>query len=235
MKTSLRAPVVLAALLLTGCAFNVEPTGPEQHETQSVDLDKSEMVRVQIKMGAGELQVDGGADKLMDADFNYNIASWKPVVKYTSSGFRGNLSIEQPSHSHAGGNIDYRWNIRLNDKVPMDVEADLGAGQVRMNLGSLDLRSVRMHMGVGEVRVDLRGKPTRDYTVEIHGGVGQATVYLPRDVGIVANAAGGIGNISVRGLEKRSNHWINPAHENAPVTIHLDIHGGVGEINVIAE
>jgi predicted membrane protein len=104
-----------------------------------------------------------------------------------------------------------------------------------MNLGSLDLRSVRIEMGVGEVRVDLRGKPTRDYNVNIQGGVGQATVYLPRDVGVVAKAAGGIGNISVHGLEKRGGQYINPAHENAPVTIHLNVEGGVGEINLIAE
>ena len=104
-----------------------------------------------------------------------------------------------------------------------------------MNLGSLDLRSVTINMGVGEVRLDLRGKPSRDYNVEVNGGVGQASILLPRDVGIVATASGGIGNISVRGLEKRGAQWINPAHENAAVTIHLDVKGGVGEINLIAE
>jgi hypothetical protein len=230
-----RALVAAAAITLGGCTFNIEPSGPQQHESQSVDLDKSEMVRVELKMGAGELHVDGGATKLMDADFVYNRPSWKPVVKYTSSGFRGTLQIEQPSGSSTVSKVDYRWDIKLNDKVPMDVNAELGAGQARMNLGSLDLRSVNVQMGVGEVRLDLRGKPTRDYTVKIEGGVGQATVMLPKDVGIVANAEGGIGNISVTGLDKRGGQWINAAHENAPVTIHLDIQGGIGEIRLIAE
>ncbi|HTS76477.1 MAG TPA: toast rack family protein [Bryobacteraceae bacterium] len=229
------ALVAAAAFLLAGCVVDMERTGPEEHETKSIDLDKSEMVRVDLKMGAGELNVNGGSSKLMDADFTYNVASWKPQVTYTSSGFRGNLTIEQPAHSHGGSRAHYRWEVRLNDQVPMDVHAELGAGKATMNLGSLDLRSVRVDMGVGEMRLDLTGKPMRDYTVNINGGVGHAMVFLPRDAGIVANASGGIGNISVRGLEKRGGQWINPAHENAPVTIHLDIQGGIGQIELVAE
>lgn len=228
------AGVVVFAL--TGCVIDLDSrTGPEQHETQSVDLDKAEMVRVEIKLGAGELEVDGGASKLMDADFTYNVPSWKPAVKYTSSGFRGTLRIEQPGNSHGGSHVKYDWNVRLNDKVPMDISAEFGAGKARMNLGSLDLRSVHVEMGVGEVQLDLRGKPTRDYSVDVQGGVGKATIYLPADVGISAKAAGGIGHIRVDGLEKRGDRYINPAHENSPVTIHLNVEGGVGEINLIAE
>ena len=230
-----RALLAAAALLLCACEFDTEPTGPTQHETQAVDLDKSEMVRVEINMGAGRLDVDGGASKLLNADFDYNVPSWKPVVQYTASSFRGTLRIEQPGHSHGGSHVDYRWNLKLNDTVPLDIAAELGAGQAEMNLGSLDLRSVRINMGVGQVKLDLRGKPSRDYTVEINGGVGQATVLLPREAGIIASASGGIGNISVRGLEKRGAEYINPAHENAPVTIHLTVHGGVGEIRLVAE
>jgi hypothetical protein len=237
MKRALPASLAVAlAFALAGCVIDFDQrTGPDQHETQSIDLDKAEMVRVEIKLGAGELTVDGGASKLMDGDFTYNIPSWKPSVRYTSSGFRGTLRIEQPGHSHGGSHVNYKWNVRLNDQVPMDLSAELGAGEVRMNLGSLDLRSVRMDMGVGEVHLDLRGKPSRDYSVEINGGVGTATVYLPHDVGVVAKAAGGIGNISVHGLEKHGGEYVNPAHEHSAVTIHLDVHGGVGEINLIAE
>jgi predicted membrane protein len=171
----------------------------------------------------------------MDADFEYNISSWKPIVRYDASSFRSQLRIEQPRGVHGGSHVDYKWNLRFNDKMPLDVMMDLGAGEARMNLGSMNLRSVEINVGVGEVRVDLRGKPTRDYNVNINGGVGHATVYLPSDVGVIANAKGGIGDLTVRGLEKRGRQWINAAHENAPVTIHLDVKGGIGQIEIIAE
>jgi hypothetical protein len=225
----------ISTIGLSGCVVNLDHGGSVQHETQSIDLDKSEMARVEIKLGAGELQVDGGSPKLMDADFEYNIASWKPIVRYDPSSFRSQLRIEQPGGVHGGSHVDYKWNLRFNDKVPLDVSLDLGAGEAHMNLGSMNLRSVQVNVGVGEVTLDLRGNPTRDYAVNLNGGVGHARVYLPRDTGVIANATGGIGDVSVRGLEKRGGHWINPAHENAAVTIHVDIKGGIGQIEIIAE
>jgi hypothetical protein len=71
--------------------------------------------------------------------------------------------------------------------------------------------------------------------VEIHGGIGQAIVDLPSSVGIVANASGGIGDIQVTGLEKHGGRWTNAAYEHSPVTIHLDVHGGIGNITLRAE
>lgn len=234
------ALAAVAAITLSGCNITWEEPGPVVHETRSVDLDRSDMARVRIKMGAGELKVAGGSPRLMDADFAYNVPEWKPIVQYDAGGFRGNLTVEQPNSGvHAGGKVTYNWDLRLNDKLPLDVAAELGAGEARMNLGALNLRSVDVEMGVGQLDLDLRGKPSRDYDVKIHGGVGQATVYLPADAGISATAAGGIGHIEVRGLVKRGDErggeWINPAHENAPATIHVDVQGGVGEIRLIAE
>ncbi|MEP6962283.1 MAG: hypothetical protein ABI995_09395, partial [Acidobacteriota bacterium] len=66
-------------------------------------------------------------------------------------------------------------------------------------------------------------------------GVGQATVHLPRSVAISATAQGGIGDINVEGLEKRNDRWINPSQENNPITIRVEVKGGVGEIKIIAE
>jgi len=229
-----RALLALAALAAAGCDFNVT-TGPTEHETRALEMDKSEMARIELKMGAGELVVDGGSAKLLDADLAYNIPSWKPVFRDDSSSFRREITISQPPGSNGGSNVVYRWDLRLNDSVPLDVVAHLGAGKARMNLGETSLRSLEVNMGVGELRLDLTGHPQRDYSVRLHGGVGQATVLVPASVGIRATAHGGIGDISVRGLEQRDGVWINPAHEQAPVTIHLDVAGGVGQIQIIAQ
>ena len=49
------------------------------------------------------------------------------------------------------------------------------------------------------------------------------------------DAEGGIGEIQVRGLRREGQHWINDAYDNSKVQIHLDIQGGVGQINLFAE
>jgi hypothetical protein len=107
-----------------------------------------------------------------------------------------------------------------------------GAGQARLNLGSLQLRTLAVHMGAGQVDLDLRGKPTKDYDVKIDGGVGQATVALPKGVGVWAEAHGGLGSINITGLEKKGDHWENDLYDKAKVNVKLQVNGGIGEIRI---
>jgi hypothetical protein len=223
MLTNVCKPMLLTVgiLLLAGCGNDVR-LGPMEHDTKVLDLDKSEMTRVEIKMGAGELRLAGGAS---------NPGS-KPQVEYHSTGVRSDIDV------HPSGTVQHgesKWDMRFNDSVGMDLVVKMGAGEAHLNLGSLNLRSVAFDLGAGEVDADLRGHPKRSYDVRINGGVGQATIHLPRSVGISATAVGGIGEVNVSGLEKRNDRWINPGHENDPVNIRLDVKGGIGQIDVIAE
>jgi predicted membrane protein len=115
------------------------------------------------------------------------------------------------------------------------MNVNLGAGEAKLDLGSLSLRKIDVEMGVGEVRLDLRGTPKNDYNVRIRGGVGDATVLLPRDVGVYAEARGGIGDISAPGLRHDGERYYNDAYRKSPVTVRLDVQGGVGSIKLISE
>lgn len=229
-------PLLAAVWCLSACDIHSIHSSPAQYDAQSVEMDASELVHVNLHMGAGDLRVTDGSQKLMRADFTYSVPAWKPEVRYTSSNGRGDLTIEQPksSHSHLG-NTKYVWDLQLSNKVPMDLTVNFGAGQARLDLGSLLLRGVELHMGVGRLDMDLRGKPRHDYNVNIHGGVGQATVRLPADAGIYAQAHGGIGSIDVRGLRREGGHWVSETYDHASAKIRLDINGGIGEIKVIAD
>jgi hypothetical protein len=69
------ALMVIIAVLLTasGCGSGVR-VGELQTESQTVELGGATSVRVEIDMGAGELDVTGGAAELLEADFAYNVA-----------------------------------------------------------------------------------------------------------------------------------------------------------------
>jgi N-terminal domain of toast_rack, DUF2154 len=221
------------ALLVAACS--VEPAGETRREQQSIDLDGSASTRVNLEMGAGELKVSGDAAKLMEVEFTYNVDRLKPTVEHHSSATETDIRISQAATSGLAIGAMSRWDVRLNDSALMGLVAKLGAGRAEMNLGSLNLRNLEIGIGAGEVHVDLRGAPKRSYDVRINGGVGETRVYLPRSVGISANAAGGLGSISVNGLEERGERWINAGHENDPVQITVDIKGGIGEIQVTAQ
>lgn len=222
-----------AALLLASCG--AVPAGPTAHQSTKIDLDNSEQVRVELRMGAGDLKIASGTAHLAEMDFAYNVPAWKPDVHYSSTGSRGDLRIVQQDAPAAVGGGHNRWDIRLTDKVATDLTIHFGVGKAKLDLGSLDLRRISLEMGVGEVDLDLRGHPKQSYDVRVEGGVGHARIYLPGSVAIHANASGGIGHINTRGLVERNGRWINPGHENSPVVVRVEAQGGIGEIELIAE
>jgi len=166
-------PLALGLLCLAGCVVEVH-SGPTRHEFREFERQGSERLHLDLHMGAGELKVRGGATKLARADFAYNVDQWKPEVTYRTLGGACDLTIEQPGNNHTHiGDTTYTWDVQLADDVPTELTAHLGAGEARLNLGSLSLRRVDVEMGVGEVRMDLRGTPKHDYDVRINGGVGK--------------------------------------------------------------
>lgn len=226
-------PLAMGVLCLTGCVVEVH-SGPTRHESREFERKGIERLRLDLHMGAGELKVSGGAEQLAHADFTYNVDSWKPEVTYHTLGGTSDLTIEQPSSSHTHiGDTTYKWDIQTANEIPLELIAHLGAGNARMDLSSLTLRRVDVEMGVGELNMDLRGAPKHDYDVHIHGGVGEATVRLPRDVGIYASGSGGIGEIHTEGLRKQGDHWVNDAYDNAKVRVRVDVEGGIGQINLL--
>ncbi|HEY7389294.1 MAG TPA: toast rack family protein [Bryobacteraceae bacterium] len=229
---SILLPAVCACL--SGCVVE-NASGPIRHETRTIERDTAENARMELRMGAGELRVEGGAAPLMQADFNYNVPAWKPEISYHSFAGRADLSIRQPAGAGHIGNAKYDWDLRLNNDIPTDFVLHFGAGEAHLDLGSLNLRSVEVEMGVGEIHVDLRGMPKHDYNVRIRGGIGEATVNLPANAGIYAKAEGGLGEIQVRGLRQENGRWLNEWYDSDRPQIRVDVRGGIGQINLIAE
>lgn len=234
--------VVLAAAA-TGCVLNVgggrgpvETPGKLTELTESVELPQAEMVSVELGMAAGELTVQGGAAKLMEGRFEYNIPAWKPDIRYEESGFRGRLTVKQGAGTAVMGETQNRWAIRFSEKPPIDLEVKCGAGESKLDLRGLNLRSVQVKMGAGRVEIDLRSEHQRDFEVNVEGGVGEATIRLPKALPVEARARGGIGKIHVEGLVKEEDGlWVSGAKGRDKSGIRLNVKGGIGEINIYAE
>lgn len=181
------------------------------------------------------MTLHGGASDLVNGQISSNVVGYNPVVHSSMNGGHAVVDIrENSNHHHWGGHGgDNTWNLALNDRVVLDLALHFGAGQAEMRLGDVDLRSLEVDLGAGQVDLDLRGTPERDYDVKIRGGVGQATVHLPQGVGIRADAHGGLGSITVSGLDKAGDHWQNNLYDKAKVNVHVSVDGGIGEIDMI--
>lgn len=223
---------VILLLVVAGIALSFQTASRRLHDVEAIDRQGSEPVRVHIQMPAGELKLSGGANQLMEADFNYDEAEGKPETSYHVSGGTGELNVTQPGKKFHFGPAHNDWNIRLANDVPMQLKVDMGAGQSDLKIGGLSLTRLDISMGAGQFTADLTGDWKKDLDAEIHGGVGHAIILLPEDVGVRVHATGGIGSISSGGLKRDGDEYVNEMYGKSPVTLRLDVSGGVGNIDL---
>lgn len=234
-STNLCRGLLLPALVAI-CACNVNgdrvTAGETRKESKTVALGAARTAMVNLKMKAGELKVGGGAAELMDADFTYNVPEWKPEVNYDVSRGVGNLEVEQQGSVSSTGNTRNEWDLHLNSKTPMEISVDMGAGRTTLTLGGMALSRLELNMGAGETTVDLTGNWKDDLSAQIHGGVGRATIRLPREVGVHVIAQGGLGSINASDFQRRGDAYVNDQYGKSPVTLRIEVEGGIGEINL---
>ncbi len=202
-------------------------------DSKTVEAGGAESVEVNLKMGAGELRVSGGAQALMEADFAYRTRRRSPEVDYYVSGTRGTLTVR---HRRSGGpnfgSSKNEWDIRLNNRIPLNLDVDLGAGESRLDLSEMDIRSLTVDMGVGEMKLDLRRSYEQDLDVSIDGGIGSATIYLPGNAGVRVRVDGGIGSVHAPEFTKNGHVYTNEAYGKAAVTIDVNVDAGIGSIDL---
>ena len=202
---------------------------------QIVEARGAKAVRMSVKMPAGDLRMDGGADQVLNADFSYGGQWHMPEVDYSVSGGVGELDVTQDSGGQLMIKSDNTWDLRVNDTMPLELEVDLGAGRGEFRFAKVNLTRFKLNIGAGQADVDLSGERAKDLEAEIQGGVGEATVRLPKNVGVVATVHGGLGSIDTHGLKEEDGQYVNEAYGKSPTTIHLNVQGGIGSIRLQQE
>lgn len=209
-----------------------------QTARQSVEAQSAQKADVNITIPAGDLTLRGGASagKILDAEFHYTSEDGEPQVNYSVSQGQGSLDLTQENGSHIHLMSRHNdWNLRLNNDIPTNLKVEIGAGHGDLDLHGLTLESLDLKVGAGQLNADLAANWKKNSTVTIQGGVGQATLRLPENIGVSVDASGGIGAISTGGLHKQGESYVNDSYGKSPVTLEVNVTGGVGQINLVSE
>ena len=135
----------MLVLAVAGCYVPSPKPGKVETVQQKVGLGSAESVSASITVGIGKLKIEGGAEVLLDARFDYNIPDWKPVVSYKVEDCEGQLTVEQPSRVVGAtwpGNVRYDWDLKFNRSVPMNLEIDMDVGKSDVDLNGIDVRNL---------------------------------------------------------------------------------------------
>ncbi len=224
--------VLLPILFNIACAAS-----PGQAQLVEADVlvprEGAKALSASFSMGAGELEIRGGACELARARMRYDAASSVPDVDYTvdEQGFATLTVREEGRRSGRSAN----WSVCLTDALPLELRVDLGAGDSKVVLDRVQLRSLVVTVGAGDAEVDLRGSILAGTEVTIDGGAGELDLSVPNDVGVRVRADEGVGEIETTGLRKEGDVLVNDAWGKSELSVDVRIDLGVGTIRVSAQ
>lgn len=225
----------LALIASAGCVRVELEDGGYDTTTERVEAEGATEVEASIDMGAGKLSVTGGADDVMNAEFEFGNPSWEPEVSYNVSNGTGELEVETPNglNTFPSGNTRYAWDIALGNTLPLDLAVNMGAGEADLDLRGLDVRVLRVNLGAGESTIDLSGEWSNDLTADINAGAGELTLRVPANVGVrIVGYRDGLGSYRADGFEQDGDALVNDAWDTADVKFEIELRRGLGEVTV---
>ncbi len=205
-------------------------------ETSTVSVMTADSVTVVVDVSVCDLIIEGGANTLLDAEFTYNVPSWKPEITYTESGSHGRLTIRQSAaKGSVGRGADCDWHLRFSDDIALTMEIDSGVGRSDLDLAGMMLTDLNADVGVGEIIVELGDTLDHDIAIEIDSGVGDIVLHIPEQANVILDCDTGIGGIDSGDLVRRDGVYVTdiPTESGGTVRINVDI--GVGDIRIIGQ
>ena len=156
MKLLKIIPLVALALAMLACSFTVNvptvDTGvSETYEINESALTDVETNKISIEMGAGQLNISGGATSLIEGTIEYNVDEWVPSVDRSSD----EITLSQTTDSNIGipdGDILNRWDLKFGD-YPINLELATGAYEGDLNLSGLSITNLYISDGASKATI----------------------------------------------------------------------------------
>jgi predicted membrane protein len=201
-------------------------------EAKSIEAGEATSLRAEIDMAGGVLHIGDGSARAMDATLTYDDGEWQPpqAIYAVDANGRGELIVKSkggPRHSALVTRNE--WDVRLNDRLPTDLNVRFGAGQADLKLGGLSLTALKVTSGVGAMSIDLSGAWSRSVSGHVQGGIGDVTIRLPQDIGVRVETAV-FGKVQAGALTWNGDAYVNAAYGQSPVTLDLRVESGMGQI-----
>lgn len=149
-------------------------------------LDKATSSDVRFAMAVGELKLSGGADKDMLVSGSAGLPKEMTLEPYYSAPVDGKstLSLEGNGMVIIPVNTNISpWIFDLNSEIDMQLKAELGVGQMRIDLTGMNVNEIKTEMGVGQTILTLPGG--MDVDAVVSGAIGELIIRVPAGAEVV--------------------------------------------------
>lgn len=227
-----------ALLILAGAWLLLGPwTGKRVRQTDelSIPLQSAQEAAIDINHSVGVLKIQAGASpsNLMEGTF---VGGVEHRVDYSSQWASLNLSI--PSNMVFGfpqvaGSEGLRWDLRFNNRIPLEIKLRTGAGENRVDLRSMLVRKVILETGASSSNIILPEKA--GFTqVEVRAGVASVVLRVPQGVaGRIHMKSGLVGfKIDQNRFPVKGSGYESEDYDMAENKVEIMVEAGVGSIEI---
>ncbi len=189
--------IVLGVFILIGRNWMGDDAG--ELKEISVPLGDAKEARVRVEHGAGSIRVSGAAKsenllegKFYSLDLKSDLRNGKAEVRlHSTTDF--NPSWIFPWN---WGGARRQWNFSLNPNIPLDLDVDSGASEVKLDLSTLKVRSLDLDTGASSVEITM--PENAGYTdAKIDAGASSINVTVPKGVAARIRVESGLGAVNV--------------------------------------
>ena len=192
-------------------------------------------LNIYLDFGLGDFWVGGTSNKLFDGDFEYRYK--KPACNYDVVRGEGRLKIK--SKEFRGINIfrhrNYKNDSRvyIADYVPLELDLDIAAAKVDLDLTDNQLTKLSLNTGAAEIYIRL-GSKSPEVNIDIDAGASDIHIEVPRDMALEIDSDAAISDNNFRsaGLTKSSGKYRSDNFGAASCTTYIDLDTGVSDITV---
>lgn len=207
---------------LRGSAYHaVHNLGSAQRLDLNFDIPVGVLRLSPGEAGDGELVGDYSTGNGFDVVEDFQVDGGSAAYHVTTRG-------DVVAFPIAGGNLT--WDYRLPPGLPLEVVINQGAGALNLDLEGLQVEDLEADFGAGQLRVVL---PSEDLTARLSGGVGLITVVVPEDAGVRIRRDTAMAFFNLpNGYEQDGEVYVSPGYADAAVQIDLEVDLAVGGVDI---
>lgn len=159
MKTPFWIALSTLVLASLACTISLPVQNISASDLQTVTINEPAPqgegpVEIIIGMGGGVLELQGGAQSLIEGSIRYNVPAWNPVIRRGEN----SLSIRQSSDFGSAsklpvGDLINKWELKLG-QIPMDLTLEVGAYHGTLDLSGVPLANLKITDGASSAKIN---------------------------------------------------------------------------------
>lgn len=187
---------------------------------------------VNVKAGAGTLDVTGGATDLVNGTRATNVANKTYTDTSTADGIQTVTVREENANWTVVGRHTNTLDLRLNESLPTKLNLDTGAMSMDLDLTSINAEEVNVNTGASSMNLTL-GDIATLAKVSIDAGASSFDLSLPSTVGAKIHVDAGLSSKDFPNFNKiDDSNYETTGYASAEKKIDIDLDMGVSSINI---